>query len=271
MPTIGRVDEVQSFILSVKNEKANIRLFISDQNEVGFLNPDKLYTVNENLSIRYFHSNQKGLSYNRNFLLNKLDNEEGVIAFPDDDCLYYNDTLERVELFFKNNPEVDVLLGCIYDRQTKKYLFKNWPQTTLKVNHLNVYFLSSSITIFVRKPNSQLFDERLGAGADFGSCEDPDYLYNLLRKGHKIIYDPSVQVWHPAPDYNVMSLNKVHSYAKGFGYFIRKDIDFYKIILLLLLIIKKICQLVFKFGKFQKKYFSVFFSGLFSGLLGKST
>jgi hypothetical protein len=105
MPTIGRVDEVQNFILSVKNEKANIRLFISDQNEVGFLNPDKLYTVNRNLSIRYFHSNQKGLSYNRNFLLNKLDNEEGVIAFPDDDCLYYDDTLERVELFLRIIPK----------------------------------------------------------------------------------------------------------------------------------------------------------------------
>ncbi|CAK0730250.1 TPA: glycosyltransferase [Escherichia coli] len=273
MPTIGRAEEIEKFISSVNKNNASVQLLIADQNEVGFLEPKKLYECakNQNIDMHYFHSEQKGLSRNRNFLLSKLDAHEGIIAFPDDDCLYYEDTLDLVMSFFENNPSVDVLLGCIYDREYDRYLFKKWPRKSVVVNYLNVYFMSSSITIFVRKPNQQKFDQALGAGAVYGSCEDPDYLYSLLKKGCKIVYEPSIQVWHPAPDYHQISLSKVYSYAKGFGYFIRKDIDVYKSILLVLLISKKLFQLIFRFKHFPIKYFRAYFSGLISGLLRKQT
>lgn len=268
MPTIGRVDEIQDFILSINNKDVPTQLLIADQNELGFLDPCVL-KKNNNLEIVYYHSQQKGLSFNRNLLINKLDDDEGIIAFPDDDCLYYEDTLELTKSFFQNNADVDIVIGSIYDRENHLYLFKKWPVKRKKVNFFNVYFLSSSITIFVRKPNSQLFDEHLGAGALYGSCEDPDYLYCALKKGKKIVYEPSIQVWHPAPVYQKMSLEKVSSYAKGFGYFVRKDVDLFKIILLILLITKKLLQFVFQSNKFQRGYFMAFYTGLFNGLLGK--
>ncbi|ENK3380148.1 glycosyltransferase family A protein [Escherichia albertii] len=269
MPTIGRTVEIENFILSVGKRASSVQLLIADQNAPGFIETQKLYECSENIDLHYFHSEQKGLSSNRNLLLSKLDSQEGIIAFPDDDCLYYEDTLDLVISFFEDNPDVDVLLGCIYDRSCDKYLFKKWPRKRLIVNYLNVYFMSSSITIFVRKPNLHKFDPVLGAGAEYGACEDPDYLYGLLKKGYKIVYDPSIQVWHPAPDYHKISLDKVYSYAKGFGYFVRKDIDAFKILLLVLLISKKLFQLVFKSKNFPVKYFKMYFSGLIHGFLRK--
>lgn len=268
MPTIGRVDEIYQFISSVGHD-SRVELFISDQNQQGILNPIALINYSNFLKVNYSHSVQKGLSLNRNLLLDKIKSKEGIVAFPDDDCLYYNDTLELVCKFFANNSDVDVLIGCIYDRKESKYLFKSWPKKRKNVNKFNVYFLASSITIFIRLPIDRYFDVNLGAGTNYGSCEDPDFLYSLLKQGKKIVYDPSIQVWHPAPNFQEIPLSKVKSYSKGFGYFIRKDIDFFKIILLFLLIVKKISQFLLQNKKFQKKYFKSFFSGLYSGLLGK--
>ena len=43
MPTIGRAEEIEKFISSVNKNNASVQLLIADQNEVGFLEPKKLY------------------------------------------------------------------------------------------------------------------------------------------------------------------------------------------------------------------------------------
>lgn len=268
MPTIGRDEEVSDFIFSVMHTD-DVNLYISEQNSPRILDPEQLRSINSNMNVMHDNSDKKGLSYNRNILLRKISSGKGIIAFPDDDCLYYKDTLRKVESFFESNPKVDVVLGSIYDRKEKIYLFKNWPSKRKNVNKLNFYFLASSITIFVRQPLSIYFDENLGAGTKNGSCEDPDFLYNLLKQDKKIVYDPAIQVWHPAPDLKRIELSKVYSYAKGFGYFAKKEMDFFKLLLLLLLFGKKTSQLLFNNNKFQDKYFSTYFKGLFDGLFGK--
>ncbi|WP_279205348.1 glycosyltransferase family 2 protein [Obesumbacterium proteus] len=269
MPTIGRVEEISSFLSSIKYND-DVSVLIADQNTKGWLPIDQLSkSKDNNVTINYFHSETKGLSFNRNFLIKKNNFESEIIAFPDDDCTYYSDTLTKVEDFFINNPHVDVVIGCIYDRSTNEYRFKPWPKVSKKINKMNFYLLASSITIFSRQPLDFLFDQNLGAGTENGSCEDPDFLYNMLKKGKVIYYEPTIQVWHPAPDFNSITLEKTYSYAKGFGYFIRKDLDFFKLCLLSLLISKKIMQLVLKNKEFRKGYFRYFFSGLYDGLFKK--
>lgn len=265
MPTIGRSKEVYDYIESLEKSyktESTINLLIIDQNS-ELLNKLAKYNF-EAFNGTVYRSKIKGLSKNRNIGLSMV--KEGVCAFPDDDCLYYEDTMQKVEEFFVLNPDVDVLLGRIYDRAKGENIIKNWPVEELAISKLNFYQYSSSITIFLRDAPKIMFDERLGAGTPFGSCEDPDFLYELIKQGKKIRYTPTVEVWHPTPDVSQISLDKVNLYAKGFGGFIRKDFDSVKFLLLVGCVVKKSLQFLTSQSNFKKGYFKAFFLGLFLGL-----
>jgi len=270
MPTIGRSHEVFSYIKSIENSDGNnviTNLYVLDQNET-LLSELRGYQ-SEGLTVRMVKSENKGLSLNRNRGLMKVDS--GICGFPDDDCLYYPDSLSKISEYFSENSDVDVVIGRIFDRNKQCNIIKNWPDRETVVNKFNFYSLASSITLFLREKPSLLFDERLGAGALYGSCEDPDFLYRLLKQGKKIVYTPSIEVWHPTPDERAVSLAKVYSYASGFGAFIRKDFDVIKVLLLLGCVAKKMFQLIFENSKFRKGYFSAFYHGLIIGITNGGT
>ena len=53
----------------------------------------------EDFKIKYVRSDEKGLSLNRNRGLVLMEGE--IVGFPDDDCEYQPDTLEKVVAFFE--------------------------------------------------------------------------------------------------------------------------------------------------------------------------
>lgn len=222
----------------------------------------------DNPFIIYEKSNDLGLSLNRNFGLQFATGD--IIGFPDDDCTYYPDTLENIlncflDVKFKNN---DAVLGQIFDNHTHQPIIKSWPQKNTKVTIFNFYKLSSSITLFCKK-NKMKFNESMGAGTKFGSCEDTDYIYNMLVLKKKLIYCPSVKVWHPEINYNEASLKRVESYASGLGYFIANEINFLKVGLLLGCILKKGKQAIISQSCYRTGYFRNYFKGLIRGLQQK--
>lgn len=267
--TLGRKKELLELIESIKNsdyETNNLEIIIVDQNEKGFL--DKELSKFENLNIKHIHSNIKGLSYNRNIGLSYASGD--IICFPDDDCKFYENTLNEVSNILLSS-NIDFCMGQIYDRETKKDVIKKWSKKEFKVNRFNSYFINSSITMFIKKEYILNFDENLGVGARFGSCEDADLIYKILENKAKGIYTPKIELWHPEPNYQEISLEKVKNYASGFGYFVRKNTDVIKVLLLFLLVGKKTIQFIMNIlnKRFQKGYFKSFFNGLFTGLMYK--
>ena len=267
--TLGRKKELLELIESIKNsdyETNNLEIIIVDQNEKGFL--DKELSKFENLNIKHIHSDIKGLSYNRNIGLSYASGD--IICFPDDDCKFYENTLNEVSNILLSS-NIDFCMGQIYDRETKKDVIKKWSKKEFKVNRFNSYFINSSITMFIKKEYILNFDENLGVGARFGSCEDADLIYRILENKAKGIYTPKIELWHPEPNYQEISLEKVKNYASGFGYFVRKNTDGIKILLLFLLVGKKTIQFIMNIlnKRFQKGYFNSFFNGLFAGLMYK--
>ena len=164
--------------------------------------------------------------------------------------------------------ENDAILGQIYDNNNRQPIIKNWPQKKLKVTIFNFYKLSSSITLFCKK-NKVKFNESMGAGATFGSCEDTDYIYNMLVLKKKLIYCPNVKVWHSEINYNEVSLKRVESYASGLGYFITNGITFVKVGLLLGCILIKGKQALISQSSYRTGYFRNYFKGLTRGLQQK--
>lgn len=267
--TLGRKKELLELIESIKNsdyEISNLEIIIVDQNEKGFL--DKELSKFENLNIKHIHSDIKGLSYNRNIGLSYASGD--IICFPDDDCKFYENTLNEVSNILLSS-NIDFCMGQIYDRETKKDVIKKWSKKEFKVNRFNSYFINSSITMFIKKEYILNFDENLGVGARFGSCEDADLIYKILENKAKGIYTPNIELWHPEPNYQEISLEKVKNYASGFGYFVRKNTDVIKVLLLFLLVGKKTIQFIMNIlnKRFQKGYFKSFFNGLFTGLMYK--
>jgi len=252
-----------------KTIEAKIEIIIIDQSDSDEIkNVCNIYNKKNNPFIIYKRSNNLGLSLNRNFGLQMATGD--IVGFPDDDCIYYPDTLNNILSFFLD-PEFkcyDAVLGQIYDNNNHQPLIKNWPQKKSKVTNFNFYKLSSSITLFCKK-NNRSFNESMGVGAKFGSCEDAEYIYQMLVSRGKIFYCPNVKVWHPEINFNEISLKRVESYASGLGYFITNRMTPVKIGLLLGCIIIKGKQALFSRSSYKAEYFSYYFKGLIRGLQQK--
>lgn len=268
--TIGRQQELKDLLSSLLTQRYDLKkieIIIVDQNEVGYL--DDFITDFSNLNIVSISSDKRGLSYNRNIGIQKVTGD--VICFPDDDCKFYMDTFVEVVRRLEDD-KTDFCIGRIYDRNTNTDILKKWPTKQFYVTRLNAYFITSSITMFIKKKSIENFDVKLGSGSVYGSCEDADLIYRIIKKGCLGVYSPNIQLWHPEPNYNVISLQKVRNYSSGFGYFVRKETDVVKIVLLLLLIIKKATQMLSNLfnNRFKRKYFYNFSVGLLSGLRNKN-
>lgn len=224
--TCGRDKELDRLLQSLVQQEYDLQLvniYIIDQNDEIDLKPiiEKYMPV---LNIYYIHSSRKGLSFNRNIGLKKANGD--IIAFPDDDCTYYSDTLKKVNDAFDELKDAKLILGQIIDRHSGEKIIREWSNRQISLNYYNFYTNFSSITIFVKNEGKkQLFDEKLGSGEYLGSCEDADYIVQELKKKCQIYYTPNIHVWHPTQNSVNFSKEKIASYGRGFGAFARKNVS----------------------------------------------
>ena len=230
--TYGREKEVDLFLDSIQKQRYDlnrIEVILVDQNDEIDLAP----IVNKHksvLHIKHIHSTRKGTSYNRNLGIKNASGE--IIAFPDDDCMYYEDTLQNVCLSFMRFDSADCLLGRIYARREKENRIRPWKRKSFKINWWNFFRNYSEIVMFIRKNAVDFFSEDFGPNAKWGSCEGVDFVANLLTKGENIWYTPGFDVWHPKQNIQEFSLSKARFYGLGFGAFCRKHVNFPILLLL---------------------------------------
>lgn len=250
MATYGRKDEVEQFLYSIVCSNYNleyVEIIIVDQNEEDLL--DRIIKkYMKKIKILHIKSEVKGLSLNRNIGIKY--SKGSIIAFPDDDCKYISNTLSMVEEYFEKNRNVYALMGRILDEDGNDCIRK-WPNKTIEINKNNFYTKVSSITLFKRNNKDFLFDENLGVGTYFGSNEDADIIYNLLDKNNKIIYNPKLVLYHPKPS-KKLNLNKVESYGRGFGAFVRKNLDVHTFILSIKVFVYHTLNLIYGLITFNK-------------------
>lgn len=225
MATYGRKKEIEDFLDSIlEQEKFDINeleIIIVDQNDVIILD-DLCEFYKDRLNLIHIKSDKKGLSLNRNIGLKIAKGQ--YVAFPDDDCRYYSDTLYQVKNYFDKNKDISLVLGRIIERSSEKNIIRSWKNYNYSVNLTNFFTSFSSITIFSKRKDIY-FDETLGVGTFFGSCEDADYIWQILNCRDKIVYTPDIDVWHPEPEEKEINYNKVYSYGLGFGALIYKHMS----------------------------------------------
>lgn len=220
LATYGRCETVDRLLATLAAQTYSmgaVEIIIVDQNRDGKLN-DIVERWQTRLNITHILSPVMGLALNRNIGLNAARGE--IVAFPDDDCEYPTATLEFVDRAFATHG-VDFLLGNIWDNEKKVQAIRAWPADEIAVNAHNFYRLTSSITMFTRYRNLR-FDERFGLGAQYGSNEDAIYVLSHLTAGKRGRYLPGLTIHHEHQSADNLGLDKVASYAAGFGHFVRE-------------------------------------------------
>jgi glycosyltransferase involved in cell wall biosynthesis len=223
MPTLNRTEEVGNFIdkLVIQTHK-DFELLVIDQNRDETIR-DMCYKYKNRLDIKYFHSGQKGLSLNRNIGLEHCGGD--IIAFPDDDCEYSEDTLEKAASFFAKNPSFDFYTCNVKDKTGRNSIL-DANRLDAEITLDNFMVTGISFTIFVRAGSiaSFRFDEQMGLGARFGSAEESDLILYLIKNNNRGFYHANTCIYHPNSQ---RSVNSLFSYGKGFGALHKKAIITY--------------------------------------------
>lgn len=194
--TRNRPHELRRFLLSLSEQTMReFDVIIMDQSDED--QRHEMLSVAETfksvLRIQYHLLDFVGLSYARNRGMQLATGK--LIAFPDDDCWYAPEVLERVCDWFDRNEGYDFMSGVYTEPGSRNPFF---PRAELDLTCWNVFRRVSSVTLFFRRAalNTITFDERLGAGTVLPAAEEIDLVVRLLALGCKGKYNPSIAVYH---------------------------------------------------------------------------
>ena len=194
--TVDRTEDLDAFLASLEPQTHRaFRVVVVDQND-----DDRVVQVLEaHPALQTLHlRSPRGLSRARNAALASLSAD--VVAFPDDDCLYPPDLLERVAERFASDTGLDGLGGR--PRAADGRSAGRWPARAQRISRRSVFHTAISHTIFLRRgvvDRVGAFDERLGlgSGTPWASGEEIDYVVRALGTGARLAYEPSLVVTHP--------------------------------------------------------------------------
>jgi glycosyltransferase involved in cell wall biosynthesis len=211
--TVDRTDELQKLFASLERQThRDFRVIVVDQNDDERVAP--LLQARRFEIVRL--TSPRGLSRARNTALGEVRSE--IVAFPDDDCVYPDDLLERLAHRFTEKPSLDALTG-------RGGPSPPWKPDAAILTRENLWNRAVSYTMFLRAglvARVGAFDEELGLGSGrpWSSGEEIDYLIRALQADAHIEYDPNLVVEH-APNARELRGIGVRDGA-SVGYLLRK-------------------------------------------------
>jgi glycosyltransferase involved in cell wall biosynthesis len=171
---------------------------------------------------RYVHSTKEGNSLNRNIGVSY--SRFPILAFPDDDCFYSQDVVERVLRTFELRPALAGISGTWFDSISGRMVMggKHGKLAT----RFNVWSSMTNLTIFLRKEvvcSVNGYSERFGLGSGiFEGGEETDLMLKIFKRGGKILYAPQIRIWHRQENYTLTNPEKQWGYEEAWGALFRK-------------------------------------------------
>lgn len=194
--TVGRAPELDRLLGSLDEQTHRaFRVLVVDQNPAGTI--DDVLARHPELDLVRLRS-PIGLSRARNEALAHL--AADIVAFPDDDCVYPADLLERVGRRLRDEPALAGLSLRTADERGVSP--PTWRLDPAVLHEDNLWNRAVSYSIFLRRELVEAiggFDEELGLGSGraWHSGEEIEYLVRALRAGARIRYEPGLAVVHP--------------------------------------------------------------------------
>jgi GT2 family glycosyltransferase len=207
--TVGRVAELERLLASLDAQThKDFRVLLVDQNHDDRVRA--AVAAHPALDVERVRAPQ-GLSRARNAALPLL--RADVVAFPDDDCTFPADLLERVAARLADRRS-DGVTGRAPTPPT-------WKRDATRLARDNLWNRAISFTIFLRREIVErvgAFDERLGLPSSSG--EEIDYLIRAIDAGARIEYDPTIVVTHPEKPVDLTAVGARD--GASIGYILRK-------------------------------------------------
>jgi glycosyltransferase involved in cell wall biosynthesis len=194
MATLGRTAEIDRCVDSLAGQTCrDFELIVVDQNPDDRLVPVVARARELGLACLHLRQSEPNLCKARNAGIAQA--KGGIIAFPDDDCWYEADVVERVLARFEQQTGLDGLVirwDETGEAQAEQRLsFEEFGQFR------GAY--ASSITLFFRRDSLSRaggFDIALGLHSWYGAGEETDLVLRMLRSGDVIEHAPEIVVHH---------------------------------------------------------------------------
>jgi glycosyltransferase involved in cell wall biosynthesis len=180
------------------------------------------YIVKGYRNTKYLHSSRKGNSYNRNLGIKRA--QMPILGFPDDDCFYNTDVIEKVLQVLSLHPDMAGVSGSWMDTLTGNLVMGG--SKNKYTNYFNIWGSVTNLTIFLRSEavrNVHGYDENFGLGSNvFEGGEETDFILKILEKEGAILYYPDIKIWHRQNSHALINLQKQLGYEESWGALFRK-------------------------------------------------
>jgi GT2 family glycosyltransferase len=225
--TTNRPREISALLNSLYRQTVKPhQVVVVDQSADNATERSVLASKNE-LPVTYLRDDRKGLSRGRNLGVSLVNGD--VVAFPDDDCVYPPDTLDKVQEKFSSDPALDILTGMSIT-PTGIPSQGRWGSAPRPIDRYNIWTSQTSYTTFYKTETFHLagvFNEELGVGSGtkWGAGEETELMLRALRNGAKALYDPAIKVMHPEPlaEFDQTTFDRGRRYNRGFGRVMRME------------------------------------------------
>ncbi len=196
LATVGRAAELNRLFDSLAAQTLHdFDVIVVDQNADERLRPVLQRARSLGLALRHLKHAPPNLALARNAGMAAARGH--WLGFPDDDCWYEPQTLERMLLrTLRRDRPAGVVGRWVEQDPAHPPGTLSW-QRSSRFRDLPV----SSITLFFERPLLEQiggFDGRLGVGQWFGAGEETDIVLRALRAGALLAYEPEVRVHHRA-------------------------------------------------------------------------
>jgi glycosyltransferase involved in cell wall biosynthesis len=196
LATVGRAEEVAVALRSFAAQtNRDFEVVVVDQNHDDRLVPFIAETQSLGVPVKHVKMQERGLAKARN--LGLAQSEGDYVAFPDDDCWYEPDTIERTIRAVNARPGIAGIVGQWVEqargRERDCYRFSLMEWRNFRGGD------APSITLFLKRALvDELggFDPRLGVGQWYGAGEETDLILRVLATGAEIWHEPSIKVHH---------------------------------------------------------------------------
>jgi len=192
IPTLGRQCLKESVLSIVAGTVVPAEIILSHQGAVGSMDAMMEEFSRLPVKVTYIHSNQRGAAAGRNTGIRNV--KTAFFASTDDDCTVAARWLEEIAQGLKQYPRAIVTgrvlaseagAPSVNDSNANK-VFRSLP---LKGDHFAGGNFGTAIATF---EDSGPFDET----ELLRYCEDPEWSYRALVKGHEIHFIPEITVIH---------------------------------------------------------------------------
>lgn len=145
-----------------------------------------------------------------------------IVGFPDDDCWYPPDLLQKLADLFGEHSEWDGITMPTADERGVSSISR-WAKSPGRLTPSNLGLRGCSTSIFYRRnvcTRVGTFDETVGGGTSLLSPgSDMDYLHRAVRTGFHIEYQPQLVIGHPQtlPRGPLDDTRRRKRYSYGFG------------------------------------------------------